>query len=281
MDRPVDTVRWFRGLLQRELDELDTWLSPQSATLVRDYPRTKQLGYPQHRQRWIDHGLAAQVEPVLEIMRPGLQVLDAGCGLGSEAILFGLLGARVTGVDLRAEFVQAARERVRWWADAVMGSLNVRFVRANLLGRDWGGGWDVVFAREALSHIHPRQAFLHLAYAELAPGGRLVVSDANSDNPYMRYKLARMRNGVAFTAVSDPDGRVVTMANEAPVAARGLVAELADLGFTDLRYTTWGFVPIGLVSPGTYALLRWLARRAPRLRLAGLGSRFVVVATRR
>lgn len=40
------------------------------------------------------------------------RLLDAGCGLGSEAILFSLLGAKVIGVDLDEERLEVARARV-------------------------------------------------------------------------------------------------------------------------------------------------------------------------
>jgi ubiquinone/menaquinone biosynthesis C-methylase UbiE len=48
--------------------------------------------------------LAAQMD-----LRPGIRLLDIGCGLGGPARYFAGLGCRVTGVDLTPEFVEAAR----------------------------------------------------------------------------------------------------------------------------------------------------------------------------
>src|SRR5207248_4430286 len=46
-------------------------------------------------------------------IRPGLGVLDVGCGTGPVAITAARLGARVTGLDLTPELLEHARENAR------------------------------------------------------------------------------------------------------------------------------------------------------------------------
>jgi SAM-dependent methyltransferase len=52
-------------------------------------------------------------------IRPGARVLDVGCGTGVVGITAARLGARVTGLDLTPELLEAARENARTAAVAV------------------------------------------------------------------------------------------------------------------------------------------------------------------
>ena len=56
-------------------------------------------------------GRSATVELLDQLhLRPGVQVLDVGCGLGGASrYMAWQFGARVTGVDLTPEFVNVAR----------------------------------------------------------------------------------------------------------------------------------------------------------------------------
>ena len=72
--------------------------------------------------------------------RPGVQVLDVGCGIGGPArYLARHRGARVTGVDLAPEFVEVARELTRrcgwtrWWISRWATAWRCQFPTAALM----------------------------------------------------------------------------------------------------------------------------------------------------
>ena len=44
-------------------------------------------------------------------VQPGMEVLDVACGTGNASLPAGRLGARVTGLDSRADMIDVARER--------------------------------------------------------------------------------------------------------------------------------------------------------------------------
>lgn len=103
--------------------------------------------------------------------RPGLRVLDVGCGPGD--LIEYLPGAAYTGTDLSVAYIDSARRRFgdrgRYFAGRVAD------LDPAVLGQ-----FDVVIAKSLLHHIDEDEA-LHLfdsASKVLAEGGRLVTLDA-------------------------------------------------------------------------------------------------------
>lgn len=103
--------------------------------------------------------------------RPGLRVLDIGCGPGD--LINYLPGVEYTGLDLSESYIASARKR--------FGDRG-RFYAARVSDLDPAelGKFDVVIAKSLLHHIDEDEA-LHLfesASAVLAEGGELVTLDA-------------------------------------------------------------------------------------------------------
>ena len=108
-------------------------------------------------------------------MRPGLDVLDVGCGIGSPAcFLAQQYGCRVTGISTSSTGVEHARRRAQ---DAGCAD-RVTFTLADGMrnGLD-AGSFDRAWILEA-SHLMPRKdALLAECARVLRPGGRLVLCD--------------------------------------------------------------------------------------------------------
>jgi SAM-dependent methyltransferase len=95
--------------------------------------------------------------------RPGLRVLDVGCGTGIVARLFQAAGAQVLGIDPDERMAAQARER----------GLEVEVARIE----DWdraGREFDAVVAGQAWHWVEPLAGARQAAQA-LRPGGRLAV----------------------------------------------------------------------------------------------------------
>jgi ubiquinone/menaquinone biosynthesis C-methylase UbiE len=122
--------------------------------------------------------LAASSESFLKRtgLRPGVRVLDAGCGSGElTGWMADLVGpAEVVGVDVDLTVLSIARER---WGD---GPAAPRFVMADAgsipaaLGR-----FDVVYARFLLSHQTDPLATLRDLRELCRPGGVVAVEDVD------------------------------------------------------------------------------------------------------
>ena len=120
------------------------------------------VGSPRVREALVDRYVG---------VRPGLRVLDIGCGPG--VLVEYLPGVAYTGTDVSAPYIEAARRR---YGDR--GTFHVG--RVEDLDPNELGTFDVVIAKSLLHHIDEDEA-LHLfevASTVLAEDGRLVTLDA-------------------------------------------------------------------------------------------------------
>ncbi|MFP4159714.1 MAG: bifunctional 2-polyprenyl-6-hydroxyphenol methylase/3-demethylubiquinol 3-O-methyltransferase UbiG [Desulfobacterales bacterium] len=102
----------------------------------------------------------------------GRQILDVGCGGGILSEAMAACGARVTGVDLSQEVLEAAEEHA-----SVSGlDIDYRRISAEELAEKTPGRFDLVVCMELLEHV-PRPDLIVNACAVLAkPGGHLFFS---------------------------------------------------------------------------------------------------------
>lgn len=116
----------------------------------------------------------------------GLRALDVGCGGGLLSEALAARGARVLGIDLAEEVLDAARLHARQSGAQV----EYRAVAAEALAGECPASMDLVCCLEMLEHV-PDPASVVTACAQLArPGGTVVFSTINR-NP-KAYALAIM-----------------------------------------------------------------------------------------
>ena len=118
-------------------------------------------------------------------LRPGMRVLDAGCGVGGPALwLAATYGVEVLGITLSE--VQLGRAR-KYAAKRHLDD-KVRFEIADFTALPYGdASFDAVWAQESVCHVPSdgKQAFLREGARVLKPGGRLLMEDwFRIDRPY-------------------------------------------------------------------------------------------------
>lgn len=158
-----------------------------------------------------------RVIPLVKNIRKDIKILDAGCGLGTESLLCGILGANVTGIDISKERLNVAKNRIKFYENKFQTKLNVQFHYENILSH--ANKYDIIWVNEAISHINPINQFLKNCYYNLNDGGKLIVSDANKLNPhvYFQSKKDQIRSGGIYQNIIQqdlPKGKEISYAVE-------------------------------------------------------------------
>ena len=121
------------------------------------------------------------------------RVLDIGCGLGMQSLLFALLGAEVVGLDLRPDCIALCRKRQAYYEARLGHPLALSFEAGDFLRRAQPStpGFEGVFSMSAFIHILPTEATVAAIRKLLRPGGRVFIWDMNP------VSFGRIRNAWA------------------------------------------------------------------------------------
>ncbi|MCX0247145.1 class I SAM-dependent methyltransferase [Streptomyces drozdowiczii] len=162
-------------------------------------------------------------------LRPGLDVLDVGCGPGTITADLAALVApgRVTAVDTTDEILAQAAE-----VAAERGVDNVEFAVADVHALDYpDDSFDVVHAHQVLQHVgDPVQALREMRRV-CRPGG--VVAARDSDYAAMTW----YPESPGMDRWADLYGRVARGNGGEPDAGRRMLSWARQAGFTDITPT--------------------------------------------
>lgn len=126
----------------------------------------------ENRHRGSREEVRRQLERYLELLPPGGEILDLGCGRGELLELLAESGFRGYGVDLNAQMVASCLDK------------GLRAERADLLealAARPDASLDGIVSIQVIEHIPPAslERLVELAAAKLAPGGVLLLETIN------------------------------------------------------------------------------------------------------
>ena len=107
--------------------------------------------------------------------RPGLRVIDAGCGTGelTRRLADLLPESDVLGIDSSPQMLERASELAR---------AGLRFEAGRV--EDLAGEWDVIFSHAVIQWVEDHASLLPRLFSMVARGGRLAVQQpSNFDHP--------------------------------------------------------------------------------------------------
>jgi ubiquinone/menaquinone biosynthesis C-methylase UbiE len=163
------------------------------AAFDRQAPAYDGSGYGQHARR-----LHAEVVAAVETF-PFTAVLDVGCGTGAtlEAIVRAHPDVHAWGIDLSAEMIAKARERLRRAGERAGGQIDLQVAEAEHLPLA-DDAVDLVVCVDSLHHYPDPAAALREMRRVTRPGGGLVIGEWQLAAPLrqlMNWLLPRLPGG--------------------------------------------------------------------------------------
>jgi 2-polyprenyl-3-methyl-5-hydroxy-6-metoxy-1,4-benzoquinol methylase len=136
---------------------------------------------------WLGYALASPIRRLFEhpermlgpLVRPGMTVLEPGCGMGFFSLPLGrLVGPQgtVVCVDLQPKMIEALRRRARraGLADRIDASV---CGTSDLALAAWAGRVDLALAIHMVHEVGDQAGFLRQVHAALKPGGQLFIRE--------------------------------------------------------------------------------------------------------
>ncbi len=142
----------------------------------------------------------------------GKQVLEIGCGLGTDGAQFARAGADYTGVDLTSAAVDLARRRFELF------DLEGNFRTSDAENLDFpDASFDLVYSHGVLHHTPDTARAVHEIHRVLRPGGQAIVMLYHRNSYNYRVNIRLLRRVGAHLLRSEAGLRLVHRLTGEPV----------------------------------------------------------------
>jgi SAM-dependent methyltransferase len=161
----------------------------------------------------------------------GKDVLEAGCGIGTDGLCFARAGARYTGIDFSPTAIEIAQERF-----AAAGHEG-RFVRGTIAEQPFAdGSFDLVYSNGVIHHLPETERVVREFHRVLRPGGRAIVMVYHRTSLNHHVSIMLVRRALAALLLLPGVGRVAArVTGEDPAVLEGHRELLREHGLRYLR----------------------------------------------
>jgi SAM-dependent methyltransferase len=158
-------------------------------------------------------------------------VLETGCGIGTDGVRFARAGARYTGVDFSSAAVDLARRRF------ALERLDGRLIEASVTELPLpDASFDLVYSHGVLHHVPDPERAIRELQRVLRPGGTVLVMIYHRDSINYRVNIMLVRRLLAAGLLVPGGVRLVTaLTRERPDVVAGHRRLLARHGLRYLR----------------------------------------------
>jgi 2-polyprenyl-3-methyl-5-hydroxy-6-metoxy-1,4-benzoquinol methylase len=172
-----------------------------------------------------------QTKEIMEIIKTKRDVLEIGCGCGTESLWMSFNNANVYGIDVQKNKIKVCQERKKILEEKTGKKLSCTFENVSLFDFNSSKKFDVIWIEQAFHHVEPRKDFFNVAYNLLNDGGVIVFSESNAWNPLIQFGLFRLR-GFKTIIKTEMNGQEVFIGNERVITAFALSRWLRNNGFS-------------------------------------------------
>ena len=170
----------------------------------------------------------AELISINACLKPGMNILEIGCGTGLFTEMFAHTGAQIIGMDISPDLLEKAKARN-------LPKDQVKFFEKNFHEYDIDGSFDAVIGSSVLHHLDIIPA-LTIIYKLQKPGGCISFAEPNMLNP--QVFLERKLSFIPFFNYVSPD--------ETAFLRWSLQSTLYKAGFEDVK-----IVPFDWLHPAT------------------------------
>ncbi len=268
-------LRDFYSVLIDELNNCAHNTASDKETIAQYYKRL--LDKPE-LERFYQYNWQRRINPMVGLLQTlprcerTWRILDAGCGVGTESLLWASLrdDMEVLGVDISSARLRAASARVLFYEQQVGRSLAVKFCGQTVFTVLKEESFDLIWTMEAISHIDPAEAFIAASYASLSAGGHLVISDSHFLNPAMLWRIFKLRRkGIRHTYKTTSTGESVSYAEERLFTVPQLTRLLHQVGFKTVQTQISVYFPPRLLTFTAFQAADRMLNRLPLVRYLG------------
>lgn len=164
------------------------------------------------------------------VAKAGSAVWDIGCGYANTAIYLTLKGHKVTGTTLEYYYDQIGHRMDYWSRFGNLDKLDIAY--GDLFDTTFApASFDFIIVQDTLHHLEPLDKALQLIERGLAAGGRLIVSEENGKNLFIRVKNYIKRGNRRIIEYHDEKlGKTLLLGNENVRSYASWKEELGNAG---------------------------------------------------
>ena len=201
MNKDLNTILKHREILHFWLENYDSILEKKDKDIFAEYYKN-----------WIPNFNFAPKRALHETnertsfypFAGKFEILEVGCGCGTESIFMSMLGHNVHGIEINSERLNLADNRKNYMKSMFPDlPINLSFSNSSFLTKDLKK-FDIVWLEQAFHHIEPREEFINKISNLVKDDGFLIFSEANARNPLIQLLLYKSLNNKIF---KDNDGK--------------------------------------------------------------------------
>jgi len=140
-------------------------------------------------------------------LKPGMKVLDIGCGTGGSAFFMAqTYGVEVLGIDLSAHMLEVANEHKQTFPLAVQKKVSFELMDATK-AKYPNACFDVIYSRDTILHIAKKEDLYCRVLNWLKPGGQLLVTEYvhGKQHPHITKEYQEYLTQRGYTLLTVPE----------------------------------------------------------------------------